>query len=132
VAGSTGPRAIATVSLQLDQASADGSSWAVAHERPDRHVRKAMGVIGLSDMAIAASGNYRRWFETDNGFVSHTIQPERGRPLDSGVASVSVMAPSCMSADACATALLVAGADEGTRLAQAAGIEAILSWKTVR
>ena len=103
----------------------DGSSWAVAHERPDRHVREAMGVIELSNMAIATSGNYRRWFETDNGFVSHTIQPELGRPLDNGVASVSVMAPSCMSADAWATALLVAGADEGTRLAQAAGIDAI-------
>ena len=53
------------------------------------------------------------------------LQPELGLPLDNGVASVSVIAPNCVSADAWATALLVSGADEGTRLAQAAGIEAI-------
>jgi thiamine biosynthesis lipoprotein len=103
----------------------DGSSWAVAHERPDRHVRDAMGVIELADMAVATSGNYRRWRETDHGTISHTIHPGRDVPLVNGIASVSVIAPTCMSADAWATALLVSGIEMGLALARSAALDAI-------
>jgi FAD:protein FMN transferase len=103
----------------------DGSPWAVAHERPDRYIRDAMGVIELTDMAIATSGNYRRWLAIDGRIVSHTIEPATGKPLKNAIASVSVVAPSCLTADALATALLVSGADDGIRLARVAGVDAI-------
>ena len=41
----------------------DGSPWAVALERPERRIRHAMGVIELTDMAVATSGNYRHWVD---------------------------------------------------------------------
>lgn len=103
----------------------DGTPWAVAHERPDRHSREAMGVIELTDMAVATSGNYRHWFEVEGRLVSHTMDPATSRPLDNAVASVSVLAATCMAADAWATALMVKGPDEGLALARWAGLEAI-------
>ena len=103
----------------------DGEAWAVAHERPDRHARGPMGVIELHDRAVATSGNYRHWIEMGDRVVSHTIQPGRDAPLENGIASVTVMAPTCMAADAWATALLVRGVDAGHALAARHGLDAI-------
>lgn len=103
-----------------------GEPWAVAHERPDRHKREAMGVIELTDSAVATSGDYRHWIEADGRILSHTMDPATGAPLESTIASVSVLAPTCMAADAWATALLVLGAEAGMRLAEALGMGAIV------
>lgn len=103
----------------------DGEPWAVAHERPDRSVREPMGVIELHDMAIATSGNYRHWIETDGRIVSHTMNAATSAPLDNAVASVTVVAPTCMEADAFATAFMVLGVEESMRIAKARGIEVI-------
>ncbi|WP_244458982.1 FAD:protein FMN transferase [Roseomonas fluvialis] len=104
----------------------DGTAWAVAHERPDRHSREAMGVIELTDMAVATSGNYRHWREADGTVVSHTMDPAARAPLTDGIASASVLAPSCMAADAWATAVMVLGAQAGQALIRKAGLDAIL------
>ncbi len=106
-------------------AKPDGSMWAVAHERPDRHVREAMGVLELQDMAIATSGNYRHFREVGGRTVSHTIDPRTGAPLENAVASVSVLAPRCMTADAWATALMVMGVEAGLEAARAYGFDVI-------
>ena len=49
----------------------------------------------------------------------------RAAPVNNGVASVTVLATDCMSADAWATALLVAGPAEGMALAQRMRLEAL-------
>lgn len=103
----------------------DGSMWAVAHERPDRHVREAMGVIELQDMAVATSGNYRHLRDVGGRTVSHTMDTRTGAPLENDVASVSVLAPRCMTADAWATALMVMGVEAGLETAQVQGLDVI-------
>lgn len=111
--------------MRAKGAKPDGSMWAVAHERPDRHVREVMGVLELRDMAVATSGNYRHFREVDGRTVSHTINPRTGAPLQNEVASVSVLAPRCMTADAWATALMVMGVEAGLDAAQAQGFDVI-------
>jgi thiamine biosynthesis lipoprotein len=103
----------------------DGVPWAVAHERPDRHSREAMGVIELTDMAVATSGNYRHWVEMDGTLLSHTMDPGTHRPIANGIASVSVLATTCMAADAWATAFMVLGAEAASRLAADLGMGTI-------
>ena len=103
----------------------DGSAWVVAQERPVRGVREAMGVIELSDSAIATSGNYRHFREHDGRTISHTMDPRTGLPLDNGIASVTVLAPTGMEADAWATAFMVMDARAGLGLARLRGMEAI-------
>jgi hypothetical protein len=114
-------RCIKTVDLQVRP---------VHHWRADRvraHVlcMLAMGVIELTDLAVATSGNYRHWVEMDSRTLSHTMHPAAGTPVDNSVASVTVLAPSCMQADAWATALLVLGAEAGPARAETSAMGAI-------
>jgi thiamine biosynthesis lipoprotein len=53
------------------------------------------------------------------------MDPRRWVPLNNGVASVTVLSRTCMQADAWATALLVAGPDEGLAIAQRMGMDVV-------
>lgn len=103
----------------------DGKPWAVALEEPLVGTRKALGVIELSGRAVATSGDYRHFVRLGDARLSHTMNPRTGGPVHGALASVSVMAPTCMQADAWATVLLVLGVVAGPALARAKGIEAI-------
>ena len=103
----------------------DGSPWAVALERPERGTRDAMGVIELTDMAVATSGNYRHWVDVGGKTLSHTMNPKTGAPLENILASVSVLAATCMESDAWATVLMVLGEKAGQQTAKKLGIDAI-------
>jgi thiamine biosynthesis lipoprotein len=104
---------------------ASGAPWAVALEAPDAGRRAVRGVIELQDLAVATSGDYRRYLEVGEARLAHTMDARRAAPVNNAVASVTVLARTCMEADAWATALLVAGPGEGLGLAQRRGLEAL-------
>ena len=99
--------------------------WSIALEKPDYNLREAFGMVHLQDAAIATSGDYRHWVKVGNRTFSHTMDPRRNGPLQNNVASVSVIAEHCMTADAWATALMVMGAEAGLHVARAKGINAL-------
>ena len=68
-------------------------------------------------MAAATSGDWVRRFEGYGQIYSHTIDGRTGRPVDNGVASVTVLAETAMYADAMATALTVMGPEDGPAFA---------------
>ncbi len=103
----------------------DGQPWAVALESPQTGRRAAHGVIELQDLAVATSGDYRRFVQVGDAHVAHTMDGRHAAPVHNGVASVTVLARTCMDADAWATALLVAGPGEGLALAQRLGLEVL-------
>lgn len=76
--------------------------------------------VALHGLSVATSGDYRRSFMQDGKRYAHTIDPRTGRPLENGVASVTVLHASCMYADGWATALSVLGA-KGMALAEREG-----------
>lgn len=67
-----------------------------------------------SGEAVATSGSYERFVEIDGRRFSHIIDPRTGMPVDNGLGSVSVIAPSAMMADAYSTALFVLGREAGS------------------
>lgn len=81
--------------------------------------------LALHGLSVATSGDYRRFYAAGSRRLPHTIDPRSGRPIAHGLASVSVVHPSCMWADAWSTALTVLGADAGAVLAQQHGIAAL-------
>lgn len=104
---------------------ASGVPWAVALERPEAGRRAVHGVIELEDLAVATSGDYRRYLEVGDARLAHTMDARRCAPVNNAVASVTVLARTCMHADAWATALLVAGPDEGLAMAQRMGMDVL-------
>ncbi len=103
----------------------DGRAWAVAVEKPVRGVREVMGVMEITDTAIATSGDYRHSVVLNGEHHAHTMNPALGGPARNRLAAVTVLASSCMLADAWATALLVLGEEAGIELAQTRGMDAL-------
>ena len=63
--------------------------------------------------------------EVDGRRISHTMDPRNGVPVRNALASVTVVSPRCMDADAYATALTVLGEGAGRTLAQRLGLDAL-------
>jgi thiamine biosynthesis lipoprotein len=103
----------------------DGAVWRIGIERPQLERGGVWGVVELTDTALATSGDYRNYYERDGVRISHTIDPRTGRPITHALASVTVVHPSCMTADALATALNVLGPEAGPDLAAREGIAAL-------
>lgn len=81
-------------------------------------------VVALFDIAVATSGDWVRRYEVYGQNYSHTLDGRTGRPVDNGVASVTVIADTALYADAMATALTVMGPEEGPAFAGAMNIAA--------
>ncbi|WP_205743037.1 FAD:protein FMN transferase [Halioglobus maricola] len=99
-----------------------GDAWRIAIEKPEAVPGGIAQAFALEDEAVATSGDYRNFFEADGVRYSHTIDPRTGEPVAHELVSVTVVHPSCMMADAWATALTVLGAEEARIVAEAAGL----------
>ena len=94
-----------------------GGPWRIGIERPQLTRGAVQRVVPLANAALATSGDYRNYREIGGERFSHVMDPRTGRPIRHRLVSVSVAHPSCMIADAWATALLVLGEDEGPETA---------------
>jgi thiamine biosynthesis lipoprotein len=103
----------------------DGQPWWVALEQVgDAAAQPDELVLALHGLAVATSGDYRRYFQLDGRRYSHTIDPRSGMPIANDLASVTVVHAQCMAADAWSTALTVLGCEQGLRLAERQGLAA--------
>ena len=97
---------------------ADGQPWQVGIEAPLDFKRSIKTIIGLSGVALATSGDYRNFFESEGQRFSHTIAPNTGRPVSHQLASASVVSDNRELADAIATCMMVLGPEQGLQLAE--------------
>jgi thiamine biosynthesis lipoprotein len=86
---------------------ANGETWRVGIDDPTAPGSRLEAVVALTSGALATSGDYRQARIVDGERRTHVLDPRTGRPVQTGVASASVVAPTCMEADAVATALMV-------------------------
>ena len=106
--------------------SRSGRKWRIGIRNPfDPRSEKMLAVAALDDGAVCTSGNYFRFTEIDGRRYSHIVDPRTGRPVDAAP-SVTVVAPTAITADAWATALSVLGADGLARLEKEEGVEAMM------
>ncbi len=107
-----------------------GRHWRIAVKNPfgPEDEDNPFCVLTIGDAAVCTSGNYRRAYEIDGVRYSHIIDPRdpRRRKAAAFPASVTVVAPTAIQADAWATALSVVGFEEGMALLdKAEGVEAM-------
>lgn len=108
--------------LYVSGHNAAGAPWSIGVRHPRRD-REAITRVRLSDAAICTSGDYERHAEGGH----HIINPRSVDADDLGdLASVTVIAPTAMLADALATAAFVLGPVEGLRLLERHGVEGLL------
>jgi FAD:protein FMN transferase len=117
----------ALVDLGGDLRAAGACAAAVAVADPYVMADNAppVGTVLLSERALATSGLQRRGYLIDGRWYPHVIDPRTGRPVE-GVASATVIAPTCTDADAFATACCIMEPDSSLDLADALGFGLLL------
>jgi len=97
----------------------DGTSWTVKLENPDDSDNadtdiKPLPTFAFADKAVATSGNYYRYYDPEKE-VGHIMDPRTGYTTNICI-SVTIIADTCMEADALATSVFVMGPDDGMNL----------------
>lgn len=99
----------------------EGKKWRILIETPDdEYLREVFKndnkpsfpenlIVELCDEALATSGNYRNFHSASGQTFGHTISARTGRPVKTDILSASVIAPTCMEADALATSCMLMG-----------------------
>lgn len=103
----------------------DGRRWQTGIWHPGGG-KRAIASIEVRSGGLASSGDYERYSEIDGKRYGHIINPETGWPV-SGLAGVSVLAPSCLVAGSVTTLAMLAGVDDGLSLLYESG----LSWLAI-
>lgn len=97
-----------------------GKPWRIGITKPvddpTGQSKEMEEVISTTDLCMATSGNYRNFYYDGQQRRSHTIDPRTGYPVQHNLLSATVIASSCMRADALATACMVLGEDEALQL----------------
>lgn len=109
--------------LYLGGCNASGRPWSVGIRHP-REPAQVIDRIRVSNSAVCTSGDYERRCP-DGGPGHHILDPRDGTPA-SGVASVTVVAPSAMVADALATAACVLGTVDGLQMLERHGVDGFI------
>jgi FAD:protein FMN transferase len=91
-----------------------GRPWTIGIVDPDVPAT-VIGILDITDMAVATSGNYEKYALIDGKRYSHTINPRTGLPV-TGIKSVTIVCPYAEIADAMATPVMVMGVKAGMHM----------------
>lgn len=94
--------------------------------RNPKNPDEIFAVMTLKDTSAVTSGAYQRYFEYDGKRYHHIIDPRTGKSADSGIASVTVVSPSSMYADALSTSIYILGEDALSLCAEFNDADAII------
>lgn len=96
-----------------------GNLWVIGIDKPIDNIGSGENIqvkLKLDNMALATSGNYRKFYVKDGVRYSHSINPKTGYPAKRKLLSATILAPDCISADAYATACMVMGLEKAKEM----------------
>lgn len=102
--------------IRLKGCNTQGEAWRIGIDRPSESNpipgQDLQVILQITDKGIATSGNYRQFYVENGNKVTHTINPASGYPVNHNLLSTTVIANDAITADAFATAFMVAGMDK--------------------
>ena len=101
-------------------AGPDGDGWLVGVTEP-HDFDVYVSLVRLHDEALATSTTAVRRWQRGGRLLHHLIDPRTRQPSDSGVLSVSVIAPTAVQADVYAKTALLLGPVDGPRFLERQG-----------
>jgi len=97
-----------------------GQKWQIGIDNPvddpTNSVDEIQTIIGISNCGLTTSGNYRKFYYLNGKKYAHEIDPRNGYPVVHNLLSATVVAPTCILADAYATAFMVIGVDSSLQV----------------
>jgi thiamine biosynthesis lipoprotein len=108
--------------LYLGGCNPTGEPWSIGIRHP-RSDGELIDSLRISNRAVCTSGDYERRSAKDNSH--HILDPRTGSSANA-VASVTVIAPTAMLADALATAAFVLGPADGIQLFDRLGVDGLI------
>lgn len=102
-----------------------GGQRAVGIRHPDRTAGTPMGRLWLSNQSAVTSGSYEKSFAANGKCCHHLLDPRTGYPAESGLKSATLIGDSALELDALTTAVFILGAEKGSRIAEAYGLQAV-------
>jgi FAD:protein FMN transferase len=98
--------------IAISGPQSDGQPWLVDIADP-LQVQENLDMLALTGCGVATSGiDHRRWLQGDV-LKHHIIDPRDGETAQTDLASVTVIAPDVMQAEAAAKAVLILGSQQG-------------------
>lgn len=72
--------------------------------------------VRVRNRSVVTSGSYERGFTQNGVWYHHILDPSTGRPVDNGLASVTILSDHSVLGDMLSTACFVLGREKGMRL----------------
>jgi len=92
-----------------------GIKWQIGIDKPiddpTNTIDEIQTIISITNCGLTTSGNYRKFYYLNGKKYAHEIDPRNGYPVVHNLLSATVVAPTCILADAYATAFMVIGVD---------------------
>ncbi|MDR1883929.1 MAG: FAD:protein FMN transferase [Prevotella sp.] len=108
--------------IRLKGENATGEAWRIGIDRPaeDNPIpgQDLQVILQITGKGIATSGNYRQFYIEGGQKIAHTINPATGYPVKHNLLSATVIAKDTITADAFATAFMVAGIEKALEWVQ--------------
>jgi thiamine biosynthesis lipoprotein len=102
-----------------------GKPWRVGLRNPLSLKGAYFAVLETHEETVVTSGIDEQFFLKHGKLYHHILDPRTGYPAESGLASVTVIGPKSLTADALATACFVLGKEQGTALLKAEGYKGV-------
>lgn len=104
--------------LRLRGTNPSNEKWKVGIDKPIDGATNAeiKQVIAIEQGAVSTSGNYRNFYIENGKKYAHTIDPLSGYPIQHSLLSATIIAPTCIAADAFSTACMVIGLEKSLEM----------------
>lgn len=104
----------------------DRTQWYIGIQNPLGKRGESVGFISVKNKSVVTSGNYERYFISNEKRFHHIIDPKTGYPSDSKIISSTIISDYSIDGDGLSTGVYIMGLDKSIKLIESIkGIDAI-------